>query len=61
MNDLRYYQRSQCFNDLKKAEEVAQHSHKGIYSKEFPLEKRIKDCTIFNVSNLLSYLSNYTF
>nr|QBI71269.1 ebna2 binding protein P100 [Daktulosphaira vitifoliae] len=45
MNNPRDDQMSQCFDDLKKAEEIAKQSHKGLYSKSPPPKQRITDCS----------------
>jgi len=45
MNNPREDQFSQCFDDLKKAEEIAKKSHKGLYSKISPPKQRIIDCS----------------
>nr|QBI71272.1 ebna2 binding protein P100 [Essigella californica] len=45
MNNPRDDQMSQCFDELKKAEEVAKQSHKGLYSKSPPPKQRITDCS----------------
>jgi staphylococcal nuclease domain-containing protein 1 len=45
MNNPRDDQMSQCFDDLKKAEEIAKQSHKGLYSKSSPPKQRITDCS----------------
>ncbi|XP_050421861.1 staphylococcal nuclease domain-containing protein 1-like [Adelges cooleyi] len=45
MNNPRDDQMSQCFDDLKKAEENAKQSHKGLHSKSPPPKQRITDCS----------------
>jgi len=52
MNNPRDDQMSQCFDDLKKAEEIAKQSHKGLYSKSSPPKQRITDCSSAAVSNI---------
>lgn len=53
MNNPRDDQMSQCFDDLKKAEEIAKQSHKGLYSKSSPPKQRITDCSSAAVSKFL--------
>ncbi|KAL5238927.1 hypothetical protein ACI65C_006337 [Semiaphis heraclei] len=45
INNPRDDQISQCFDDLKKAEEIAKQSHKGLYSKSSRPKLRIIDCS----------------
>eukprot|EP00102_Acyrthosiphon_pisum_P021810 XP_016659020.1 PREDICTED: staphylococcal nuclease domain-containing protein 1-like isoform X3 [Acyrthosiphon pisum] len=45
MNNPREEESSQCLYKLKKAEEIAKQSHKGLYSKSSPLKPYITDCT----------------
>jgi len=45
MNYPRVDQISQCFYELKKAEEIAKQSHKGLYSKSSPPKQHITDCS----------------
>eukprot|EP00102_Acyrthosiphon_pisum_P024003 XP_016661213.1 PREDICTED: staphylococcal nuclease domain-containing protein 1-like [Acyrthosiphon pisum] len=45
MNNPREEETSQCLYKLKKAEEIAKQSHKGLYSKSSPLKPHITDCT----------------
>jgi len=53
MNNPRDDQMSQCFDDLKKAEEFAKQSHKGLYSKSSPPKQRITDCSSAGVCNII--------
>lgn len=52
MNNPRDDQMSQCFDDLKKAEEIAKQSHKGLYSKSAPPKQRITDCSSAAVNTI---------
>jgi len=49
MNNPRDDQMSQCFFILKKAEEIAKQSHKGLYSKLKAIRPKLHatDCPIF--------------
>lgn len=55
MNNPRDDQMSQCFDELKKAEEVAKQSHKGLHSKSPAPKQRITDCSSAGVSNIIHY------
>jgi len=52
MNNPRDDQISQCFDDLKKAEDIAKLSHKGLYSKSSPPKQRIIDCSSAAVNKI---------
>jgi len=58
MNNPRDDQMSQCFDDLKKAEEIAKQSHKGLYSKSSPPKQRITDCSSAAVSKIIFVIIN---
>jgi len=58
MNNPRDDQMSQCFDDLKKAEEIAKQSHKGLYSKSSPPKQRITDCSSAGVS--IYYITQFS-
>lgn len=58
MNNPRDDQMSQCFDDLKKAEENAKQSHKGLHSKSPPPKQRITDCSSAGVSKTYIFLKN---
>ena len=52
MNNPREEETSQCLYKLKKAEEIAKQSHKGLYSKSSPLKPYITDCTSAAVNKI---------